>query len=197
MAAPRPGQLALTGAISPAMRPPAVPIASALAAVAEQPETGPTDPLWQPMSCFPMLVPQSSPALRPYESMRCALPVPDTPFGAENHAPTRKSLGAAALTIRRCSSQQLTCAVLVRPVTGLQLAPGFADGLGDQIKAVHGGRDAEQPGRLLEPFVVARHAELARDITSQTPSLISDSDPGPDPDSSAGAQCGSQARTDR
>jgi hypothetical protein len=49
-------------------------------------------------------------------------------------------------------------------VTGLQLAPGFADGLTDQIKAVHGRQDADQPGRLLEPFVVARCLELARTL---------------------------------
>ena len=30
------------------------------------------------------------------------------------------------------------------------------DGLATEIRAVHGGRDPDAPGRLLEPFVVAR-----------------------------------------
>ena len=41
-------------------------------------------------------------------------------------------------------------------MTGLQLAPGLVDSLAMQIKAVHGGQDPDAPGRLLEPFVVAR-----------------------------------------
>ena len=48
------------------------------------------------------------------------------------------------------------------PVTGLQLAPGFVDGLADQIKGLHDGQDPDQTGRL-EPFVVARHAVLGEE----------------------------------
>ena len=45
-------------------------------------------------------------------------------------------------------------------VTGLQVAPGLVDSLAVQIKAVHGGQDPDAPGRLLEPFVVARRERI-------------------------------------